>query len=274
MIAKLIAHGPTREAAFARLAAALDRTEAAGVVTNAGFLARLLRHPEVAAGRVDTGLIEREGAALLADPAPDAAAWALAALASLDLLVPDAAPDPWAARDGWRGWGEALAVAALAHGGEAAEVRLSAAAEGWRAETPAGALAVSAAPGETGDVTLTAEGRARRARPVRHGDGLTAFLDGETHRFAVPNPLTASEESTGGDDAARAPLPGLVRAVHVAPGDAVAAGDRLVTIEAMKMEHALRAPRDGVVAEVAVAEGDTVEEGALLAALAPILAPT
>jgi 3-methylcrotonyl-CoA carboxylase alpha subunit len=268
MIAKLIAHGPTRDAAFARLAAALDRTEIAGVIANAGFLARLLRHPDVAAGRVDTGLIDREAAALLADPAPDPAAWLLAALAALD-LIEEGGADPWAAREGWRAWGPALAVATLAQGAAPAEIRLSRDGAAWRAETPAGPVAASVSPKPDGSLRLVLDGHARRGRALRHGDSITVFLDGLTHRFAAPDPLAAGEDVAASDDAALAPLPGVVRAVHVAPGDAVKAGDRLVTLEAMKMEHALRAARDGVVAEVAVAEGETVAEGALLAALAP-----
>ena len=98
---------------------------------------------------------------------------------------------------------------------------------------------------------------------------VAVFLAGATHRFVVPDPLAAGEEAAGGEDVLRAPLPGVVRAIHVAEGESVAEGARLVTLEAMKMEHSLRAPRSGVVAELPAAEGDAVAEGAVLAALAP-----
>ncbi len=272
MIAKLIAHGPDRAAALARLSGALRRVEAAGVVTNAAFLGRLLADPDVAAGRVDTGLIARKADALLADPPPPAEAWALAALAALDLLAP-AAADPFAARDGFRSWGEALAVAPIARGETQAEIRLTrrrADPPGlWRAETPAGGVALAATASPDGAVAFETDGRRRRGFALKAETGVAVGFDGDAWRFALRDPAAASEDEAGADDAARAPLPGVVRAVHVAPGDAVAKGDRLVTLEAMKMEHSLRAARDGVVAEVAVAPGDAVEEGAVLAALAP-----
>jgi 3-methylcrotonyl-CoA carboxylase alpha subunit len=265
MIAKLIAQGPSRAEAFARLAAALDRVEAAGCVTNAGFLGRLLRHADVVAGRVDTGLIAREQDALLADPAPDALDWAAAALAALGLDAPGGG-GPWQARDGWRAWGRALAVAVLDHGGTHAAVRLTREGAGWRAETPAGAVTL-AARREGDGLLLTGEGATRRVAAAHGRGGVTVMRGGLARLFHLPDPLARGTEAEAGGDAVRAPMPGLVKAVHVAPGEAVAAGARLVTLEAMKMEHALRAPRAGTVAAVPVASGDQVEEGALLAAL-------
>ncbi len=260
MIAKLIAHAPTRAEALARLAAALDRTEVAGCVTNAGFLARLLRDADVAAGRVDTGLIGRAGDRLAADPAPGALDWALAALGALGL---DGEGAVWAARDGWRAWGAALAVADF----EGGTVRLTREGEAWAADTPAGPVALAAAPDGAGGLRLRVGDGAQGARVAAHGRAVSVFRAGAGGRFMLADPLAAAEEGAAGGDRVTAPMPGLVKAVHVAPGDAVAAGDRLVTLEAMKMEHALRAPRDGVVAEVAVGAGDQVAEGAVLAAL-------
>jgi 3-methylcrotonyl-CoA carboxylase alpha subunit len=270
MIAKLIAHAPTRAEAFAVLASALGRVEAAGCVTNAGFLRRLVTHPEVAAGRVDTGLIGREAGALMDDPAPDATVWALAALGALGLAGGEApAPDPWAARDGWRAWGAATAHATLGAPGAEAGVALTREAAFWRAATPAGEARLRVARGADGALTVD-DGESRRRFRVIAGAGEVSVLAfGLTHRFACPDPLAAEAESGPGGDAVRAPMPGLVKAVHAAPGASVAAGERLVTLEAMKMEHALRAPRDGEVAEVAVSEGDQVEEGAVLVVMAP-----
>ena len=260
MIAKLIAHGPDRAAAFARLAAALGRVEVAGCVTNAGFLGRLVRHPEVLAGAVDTGLIARDQAALCTEPMADALDWAGAALVALGLAE---APT---ARDGWLAWGAALCVADLEHGGATETVRLTRAAQGWRAETPAGTVTVSAR--RDGARLALDAGDLRRtvAVAVARG-GVSLMRDGVARRFAPVDPLARGAEAGAGGDSVRAPMPGLVKAVHVTPGDAVEVGARLVTLEAMKMEHALRAPRAGTVAAVPVEAGDQVEEGALLAAL-------
>lgn len=258
MIAKLIAHGPDRAAAFARLGAALAQVEVAGCVTNAGFLGRLLRHPDVLAGAVDTGLIAREQVALCAEPATDALDWAAAALVALGLDAPG--------RDGWRNWGAALCVAVLEHGGATATVRLTRQGGGWRAETPAGAVTVAAR--RDGARLVLDSGDLRRTVAVAVARGAVSLMrEGTTRRFLPVDPLARGGEAGAGGDSVRAPMPGLVKAVHVAPGAAVEVGARLVTLEAMKMEHALRAPRAGTVAAVPVEAGDQVEEGALLAAL-------
>ncbi len=264
MVAKLVAHAPTREAAFARLASALDEVEAAGCVVNAGFLARLLRHGDVAAGRLDTGLIARAGAALASDPAPEALEWALAAAAALGLGEAEAgAGAVWAARDGWRAWGRALAGAAF----EGGAVRLSRAGEGWACDTPAGHVSATFQLLGDGRWRLTAQGRAQTATALRCGLAVDVFRAGATHRFRLADELAGFAEAAEASGDVRAPMPGLVKAVHVAAGDAVAQGDRVATLEAMKMEHALRAPLAGVVARLDVAPGDLVEDGALLASI-------
>jgi 3-methylcrotonyl-CoA carboxylase alpha subunit len=98
---------------------------------------------------------------------------------------------------------------------------------------------------------------------------ITVFNGAEGHTFALPDPLDAGAEAHHGGDEIRAPMPGLVKHLAAVPGAAVAKGDVLVVLEAMKMEHALTAPRDGVVAEVLVAQGAQVTDGTLLLALEP-----
>jgi 3-methylcrotonyl-CoA carboxylase alpha subunit len=163
-------------------------------------------------------------------------------------------------------WGRATATAALGHGdGPVETVRLTEAGGAWEAETPAGAAVARALP--DGRVSVAPHDR-RLAVNATPGMA-TVMRDGLALRFAVPDPLAAIDAAGPSDDVARAPMTGAVIAVHVEPGAVVKAGDRLVTMEAMKMEHALRAPRDGAVESVHVAPGDQVEEGAPLAALRP-----
>jgi 3-methylcrotonyl-CoA carboxylase alpha subunit len=101
-----------------------------------------------------------------------------------------------------------------------------------------------------------------------NGAAVTVF-DGRPVAFAVPDPLARGAAAGPAGDVVEAPMPGLVRAMLVEEGDTVAAGQRLVVLEAMKMEHALAAPRDGVVARCLVPEGAQVEGGAALVRLAP-----
>ncbi len=233
MIAKLIAHAPTREAAIAQLGEACDEVEVWPVKTNAGFLARCLEAPDFIAGDVDTGFIERNLAELTAPPEPSPAALAAAAEAA---LPPDDGEDPWGALAGFR-------LNAAPETG----VRL------FRAGRPVLAELAPDAPD--------------RAVLITDDDEIVVFEAGEAFAF-LDHPPAADLGGAGGDGQVRAPMPGKVTAVAVKAGDTVAKGQPLVTLEAMKMEHALTAPFDATVEELAVELGAQVSEGALLIKLA------
>jgi 3-methylcrotonyl-CoA carboxylase alpha subunit len=112
------------------------------------------------------------------------------------------------------------------------------------------------------------DGETTRRVHLHQTDGTATLARGGTRlSFALSDPMTAADEADDGGDSIAAPLPGIIKALTVAPGAAVAAGDVLVVMEAMKMEHSLTAPRDGTVAEVTVRVGEQVEEGALLITL-------
>ncbi len=238
-------------------------------MTNVAFLSALAAHDGFAAGDVDTGLIDREAAALTTAPEPSAEIWALAGIAALGLLDAPAGGDPWAALTGWRLWGEARQVARLERDGEVVEVGVATLDGGrFSATTPAGELALSVAQaGAGGRLRVEAEGRRSDATAVRHGDSLTVFHDGAAFAFAVPDALALAEEAAHGGDRVIAPMTGLLKSVAAVPGAGVERGAALVVMEAMKMEHTLRAPRDGTVAEVLAAAGDQVQEGAVLVVL-------
>ena len=221
MIAKLIAWGEDREAARRQLAATLKGTVIWPLRTNAGFLAKALDHPAFVAGDVDTGLIGREG----------------------DALLPEALPSD-----------AALSTAAqkLAFSGPLAGLRLNAPRKLEARFLLDGALV-------TVDLTPSAQGGA--------ATGMLVTERGQAWRLT---PWRA--DGAGGGDAADgailSPMPGRVIAVAVADGQAVTRGEKLLTLEAMKMEHSLVAPFDGVVAELTVTEGGQVSEGALLVRVA------
>jgi acetyl/propionyl-CoA carboxylase alpha subunit len=235
MIAKLIAHGPSREAALAQLAEACDAVEVWPVKTNAGFLARCLEAPDFIAGDLDTGFIERNLSALAEPPEPSAAALSVAARA---VLATQAAADesPWHALQGFRLNAEPQTAVRLFRAG----------------------AAIAARPSE-----LAAD----RSALLVDDDEIVVFEAGEAFAFSLKPPSAAADEAGGGDGALRAPMPGKVTAVAVAAGAVVAKGQTLLTLEAMKMEYGLAAPFDGTVAEVAARVGDQVTEGAVLAVL-------
>ncbi|MEM7497743.1 MAG: biotin carboxylase N-terminal domain-containing protein [Pseudomonadota bacterium] len=262
MIAKIIAAGPTRAAAFARLGEALAETHVAGVVTNADFLARLAALPAMLEARLDTGMIAREAAALHGVPEPEAAELALAAAAVSGQLGAD---HPLT---GWRAWGSGRAHLRLLSGEAAYDIAFDAARGRLEAETPSGPAALTYRALDGAIWQVADAGAARRVAVHAHGDAVTLARPGRRLAFRREDPRARTEKSAGGDRLT-APLPGLVKTVSVSAGEKVSEGDVLAVMEAMKMEHALRAPRDGEVAEVAAGAGDQVAEGALLIALAP-----
>ncbi len=280
MLSKVIAYGPDRETALRRLRAALAGTVTLGVPTNAGFLRRLLAHPAVVAGDLDTGLVEREVEGLVPHEVP-AATYAAAALLRQASLTPAGGPgwaDPFAAADGWRMGGERAWTAhhLRAAGHDPVTVRVR--------STPAGGTELLL-PGA--DTPLRGSG----GTPPRPEDEhrFTFLLDGVTHTFtALPDgtwlgrdgdawhvrdhdPVAASLNRTAhaGADSLTAPMPGTVTVVKVAVGDEVSAGQSLLVVEAMKMEHVISAPHAGTVAELDVAPGTTVAMDQVLAVIAP-----
>ncbi|MGW1980311.1 ATP-binding protein [Streptomyces sp. NPDC001889] len=259
MLAKVVAHGPDRPTALRRLRAALAETVTLGVPTNAGFLRRLLAHPDVVAGRLDTGLVEREGAGLLPEGVPDevyaaAAAVRLAALAP----VPDAAgwTDPFSVPSGWRA------------GGSPAPLVFPVRLPGGEPATASAPAAFEVAP-ET--VAVTVDGLTHTFH--RAGDWLGR--DGDSWQVRDHDPVAASlgGAARSGADTLAAPMPGTVTVVKVAAGDEVAAGQGLLVVEAMKMEHVITAPHAGTVTELEVTPGTTVAMDQVLAVVTPAAEP-
>ncbi|MCR5878599.1 acetyl/propionyl/methylcrotonyl-CoA carboxylase subunit alpha [Phenylobacterium sp. J367] len=242
MIAKLISHGETREDAITDLCEACDAVEVWPVKTNAGFLARCLSAPGFIAGDLDTGFIDRKLAELTTPEAPSDAALAAAAAGALiadDSPIREAAPSPWRELVGFR----------LNRPPETA-VRLF-----------LDGKAVLAKPSESGteprSVLLDEDGH------------IVVFEHGEAFAFSDHPPSADAAEGGASDGQIRSPMPGKVTAVAVKAGEAVAKGQPLLTLEAMKMEHAMTAPFDGTVESLAVAVGAQVTEGAVLATLTP-----
>ena len=251
MVAKVIAHGATRAAAVGALTRALEEVDVAGMTLNVPFLVALLRHEGFQDGEVDTGLIGRDLEALTAAPEPEGWRLALVAVAALGLY------EAGSPLSGFALWAPLRRLAAFEMAGERREV--------WVTALGGGAFEVDGVRVERREAGWAVDGVLRAVRLWR-GAGEAAVFGGGALRVRVPDPLDAAV-AAGGAGRVEAPMPGLLREVFVAPGDAVEAGGRLALLEAMKMEHVLRAPRAGVVAEVPYAAGAQVEAGAPLVVL-------
>jgi len=236
MIAKLIAHAPTRDQAIADLAEACADVEVWPVKTNAGFLVRCLESPDFIVGSVDTGLIGREMEALTAPAEPSDEALATAGWAFREAVERRAGEaTPWVELKGFRLNAAPVTTTRLFHGARAIEV----------------------------DMPMEPS----RFIHVESDEAIVVFEGGEAFTFRDHPPVADGEGGAAGDGAIRAPMPGKVTGVSVKAGDKVTKGQALLTLEAMKMEHGLTAPFDGTVDELAAELGAQVSEGTVLVKL-------
>jgi geranyl-CoA carboxylase alpha subunit len=266
MIAKIIAHGATRDEARRKLIRGLEHTVAFGVTTNQAFLAECLRHPVFAAGEATTAFIGQNRGDLLrprADWAPDLA------LAALLLVVTDRHAPPWCR-------GRTLAatfpvpvrieLAGKIHELEIARERdggYTASAEGKDVRFEIDELGSDSIRFRVSDLMDS-------ARFFRDGDrlyflhhGVTCFIRDLT--LAAP----ATAVAGGSDGKVRAAMNGRVVAVLVKQGERVEAGQPVMTLEAMKMEHVHTAPVPGTVSAIDVAEGEQVTTGKIVVEIEP-----
>jgi 3-methylcrotonyl-CoA carboxylase alpha subunit len=276
MIAKLIVWGEDRAAALRQLQAALGEYEILGLATNLGFLARLAAEPDFAAGAVDTGFIARHRAALLPEPQP--APEAVLAAASLSLLLDQEAEarqaaslssdpySPWHRRDGWRVNGETYQDLLFEDGAERRSVRAHYRRSGWRLDLGGGALDARA--GRDGTLLrLALDGAVEEMRVLRQGSLVTVLRRGIAHALRYLDPAQPAEIEQVASGRLSAPMTGKIIAVLTRVGAEVRRGERLIVLEAMKMEHSITAPGQGIVERIRYRAGELVEEGAELLVL-------
>jgi 3-methylcrotonyl-CoA carboxylase alpha subunit len=232
LVAKLIAHGADRDEAIGVLAAILDDVEVWPVRTNAGFLFNAILHPAFEAAELDTGIIAREldVLVLVPDTEPGADIWRGAAVVALAVNEDE---DPFASLAGFRLNALASHRIALGRSGSFRSISLD-------------------DPGDTAPVS-----------GFRDDARVVIFHEGQAHAFDLA--ARGSVGAAAGSGAILSPMPGKVTAVDVALGDTVTNGQRLLTLEAMKMEHSLVAPFDGVITELTATFNAQVNEGTLLA---------
>ncbi len=282
MLAKVIAHAPTREEATAALSAALAGARIHGPVTNRDLLVRVLRHPEFAAGRADTGFLDRvglDGPGRLAEPLADDAAVVRHAVAAAFALRAGRRASARVQRTipaGFRNNPSQLETTTFDSGSRSVTVGY-----GWpepgasRARHAAAVVEVDgvdlpldALDVEPDLVHLTTDGVRRAYRVDQVGE--LVFVDGPDGSTALRRrPRFPEPGQQRVEGSALAPMPGGVVRVAVLPGDRVEQGDVVVVLEAMKMEHAVHSPVSGTVVEIDVEVGDQVESGRLLAVVKP-----
>ena len=261
MLAKLIAHGATRDEALDRLAEALEHTVALGPRSNLAFLAALARAQAFRQGDFDTGFIERHLEALGA--APQVLDKAAVAFAAEELFAREGAriakaagreagtpASPWDASDAFQLSGTRKLALPLVAEGESLTAEI--------AYGPQGPC-----------ITVGGERAASDAFAASAGDAVYVQRAGRQTKVTLRDLTLDEAGETGAGGLVRAPMHGKVLALLVEPGASVVRGQRLAIIEAMKMEHTLMAPMAGTVAEIAVERDAQVAEGAKLMLIEP-----
>lgn len=264
MLAKIITHADDRPAALKALDRALAETAVLGVATNIDFLRFLLTDPDVAEGSLDTGLLDRR----VGDFKPPTAGddeFAVAAAYRWLRYHRAACDDLWSVPSGWRVGETAATVLRLRSGERVDHVRIVGTPQSATVSVEHGETRTLAATLDGYELTVTLDGLRGRYRVADSDHQIwLAGEDGVTMVEEVREAPVRPDDEHSGDAELASPMPGSVVAVGVADGDRVDAGAVVVTVEAMKMEHALTAPVDGVV-ELLVAVGDQVKVGQLLA---------
>ena len=252
MIAKLIAHGATRDEALDRLADALETTVVAGPRSNAGFLAALARADAFRKGDFDTGFIDAHLAELGASPqgldraAAACGTRALLAREQARLAATrdaEAPASPWDAHDGFQLSGARRLALPIVADGESVVAEID--------YGPAGAA-----------ISVEGEGPADEAVAIAEADAVYVLRRGRQTKVTLRDLALDQAGDAGQGGLMRAPMHGKVLAILVEPGADVTRGQRVAIIEAMKMEHTLVSPIDGTVAEIAVSADAQVAEGA------------
>ncbi|HEY1414792.1 MAG TPA: biotin carboxylase N-terminal domain-containing protein [Caulobacteraceae bacterium] len=258
MLAKLISHAPTREMATGELAKACGAVRVWPVRTNAWFLARCLNDADFVAGDADTGFIDRKMETLARSPAPSIEVRAAAA-AGLAAIAPGAHAS--GSSDGlfaFRLNAPARSIVTLNFADTSFETTLARAGEAYQIEIEGRSLCAAA----NGGAVQIADASYRVADI---GEGhVVVFENGAGFECSLLR-WGASAAADASDGTIRSPMPGRIVSIARRAGDPIKAGETLLVLEAMKMEHALRAPVSGVIAELGAEEGTQVSEGVILA---------
>ncbi|HVL75926.1 MAG TPA: biotin/lipoyl-containing protein, partial [Noviherbaspirillum sp.] len=269
MVAKLIVWGNDRAEALAHMSQALSEYQVVGLATNVAFLKRLVESQPFSQADLDTGLIERNHAALF-PPAP-AIELPTLALAAASLLASEqtagaAANDPWADTSGWRMNATFKRTLDLSDENDKYPLTVAYEDKGWTVQAGERGAAMTLIERDGQHLVIKLDGATVRGTVVRDGEMFHVFSGGAHIALHYNDPLAHAGEAEGEGGRLTAPMPGKIVALLVEKGKTVEKGAPLLIMEAMKMEHTIAAPANGTVEELLYGVGDQVAEGAQLLA--------
>ncbi|MBI4507663.1 MAG: 3-methylcrotonyl-CoA carboxylase, partial [Chloroflexi bacterium] len=271
LLAKLIAHGRTRAEALARARWALDRFAVLGVTTNLPFLRALLAHPAFVAGETTTDFLARH-ALDIAPPPPD---WPVLVAAALAELGPgprqfvERRGDPWQALGPWRQGGAAVTLRYRVGTSEhTVALRREGTGDRWAGTVGGAPFAVRLVRRPDGALVLDDGHRRHALYAARRGDGWEVWHAGQVYHLAAADPLAAAAHGAADEEVRlTAPMPGTIIKVWAREGENVKAGQRILALEAMKMEFTVEAPHAALIRRLPYGEGAVVPADAVLVEL-------
>lgn len=264
MIAKMIVWGKDRSEALARMDQALSQYQIVGLHSNIAFLSRLIQSQAFSTADLDTGLIERNQAALFPAAAP--ACLQALSFAAVALIQSEKSngTDPWQSSQGWRMNSQMQRSLQFAEEHQTHDVQVTYLADGWTITANGESQTVRCIRQDGNDLVLAMAEQTLSATVVRDAEHVHVFSHGVHTDLHYMDALAHAGEAEAEGGRLTAPMPGKIVAVLVENGQEVKKGEALLIMEAMKMEHTISAPHDGVVDEVLYAVGDQVTEGAPL----------
>ena len=272
LLAKLIVWGENRESALGRMREALADFHLVGVANNVDFLGRLVSSPSFTTADLDTGLIEREHAALFATHSePPSQAWLAAAAATLLRQDPAQYQSPWDTRDGWRLGHRARRQLVFRSGDVHQSIEVQYEPRGWLLTVAGYSTAVTATLRTASTLILRLDGAQFEMSVHRYAGAEYVSWRGRTDVLHIVDPLAPAAVTEGAARGLRAPMPGRILELIAVPGAIVPKGAALLVLEAMKIEHTILAPAAGVLKAFRVAAGEQVAEGAELVSFEPTL---
>ena len=270
MIAKLITWDKDRDSALRQMKTALQDYQILGLSTNIEFLSRLFSAPEFAASDFDTGFIEKHTSALF--PAKAQASDELIALTSLYHLQtsiaetqaqasPHDPSSPWVTQHGWKMNQTGFTTIQLSSDEEITQVIAHYQGSGFQLDIAGNHYDISGEMLDDNNLSAEINGRRINAVFMQNNQEINALYEGKQWQFTLHDPRLEGSDSDSAGGGLVAPMPGAVVALLVGIDDEVKAGDALIVVEAMKMEHTIVAPSDGKVTDIFFAVGDQVEDG-------------
>ena len=263
MIAKLIVWDRDRDGALRQMSKALRATAVAGLKTNLEFLGRIIDHPAFAKADIDTGFIERHRDYLM--PEGKVADHNILALASMAELEPhQTGPDPWGFSDGWRMNLNLQTLLTFVDHDEKREVQVTYREKGFHLLIEGDELEVQILRHDGVELDIAVNGHKVSAKVIQNGQDFTIFHGATVSYLHHYLPGAEGEDEDSGGGVIITPMPGKVSQVMVKDGEVVEAGQPLMILEAMKMEHTIKAQISGTIEGFALAAGDQVADGQIL----------